>query len=213
MNGFAQPSVRSSVLNVRASGREIGLTTADRIRALAADGQSVSQIARELGIRYQQAYQVLKRSTITPTSPQLPAVPTLPAKSSLAVAELTERGFDPHGCWKIGSDGRLTLELPLPKEVGVYAFAQGGIVQYVGVATMGLAKRIRFYARPGATQRTSQRLNALILGELGAGRAVEIYVALPPDLEWRGLPVHGSAGLELGLIKKFRLPWNMRSAG
>jgi hypothetical protein len=36
---------------------------------------------------------------------------------------------------------------------------------------------------------------------------------MPADLEWRGLPIHGSAGLELGLIKKYALPWNMRSAG
>jgi hypothetical protein len=32
-------------------------------------------------------------------------------------------------------------------------------------------------------------------------------------LEWNGLPVHGSARLELGLIKRYALPWNMRNAG
>jgi hypothetical protein len=42
---------------------------------------------------------------------------------------------------------------------------------------------------------------------------IDIYTAVPPDLEWNGLPIHGSAGLELGLIKKFALPWNVRSAG
>jgi hypothetical protein len=101
----------------------------------------------------------------------------------------------------------------LPKEVWVYAFARGEGVQYVGVATMGLAKRIYFYGRPGVTQRTSLRVNALIREALVTGSSIDIYIALPPDLEWNGLPVHGSAGLELGLIKKFRLPWNMWSAG
>jgi hypothetical protein len=42
---------------------------------------------------------------------------------------------------------------------------------------------------------------------------IDIYTAGPSDLEWNGLPVHASAGLELGLIKKYALPWNMRNAG
>lgn len=50
----------------------------------------------------------------------------------------------------------------------------------------------------------------MILAELTGPEAIEIYVAMPPDLGWNGLPVNGSAGLELGLIEKFSLPWNMR---
>lgn len=34
--------------------------------------------------------------------------------------------------------------------------------------------------------------------------------AMPPALAWNGLPVAGDAGLELGLIPTFYLPWNMR---
>ncbi|MFA1624611.1 hypothetical protein ACDY96_17835 [Rhizobium mongolense] len=64
-----------------------------------------------------------------------------------------------------------------------------------------------------AWQRTSQRLNKTLKAELAGTGSIEIYVAIPPDLEWNGLTVHGSAGLELGLIKKYSLPWNMRSAG
>ena len=60
---------------------------------------------------------------------------------------------------------------------------------------------------------TSIRLNATIKEELRAGDVIEIYTASPDDLEWNGLPVHASAGLELGLIKKYSLPWNKRSAG
>jgi hypothetical protein len=44
-------------------------------------------------------------------------------------------------------------------------------------------------------------------------KCIDIYTATPADLEWKGLPIHGSAGLEFGLIKKFALPWNVRSAG
>jgi hypothetical protein len=106
----------------------------------------------------------------------------------------------------------LTLDRPLPKFVGVYAFAKGDVVLYVGVATMGMAKRLYFYGKPGITQRTSQRLNGILRKELLSVPFIDIYTAMPPDLDWNGLPVHGSAGLELGLIKKYALPWNMRSA-
>lgn len=93
----------------------------------------------------------------------------------------------------------------------MYAFVKDGIAFDVGVATMGIV--LYFYGRPGISQQTSKRLNALIKNELLASRSIEIYVVIPPDLEWNGLPIHGSAGLELGLIKKYALPWNMRNAG
>jgi hypothetical protein len=121
-------------------------------------------------------------------------------------------GFVFSSRWVLSGTGDLTLDRPLPKDVGVYAFARDGIVLYVGVATMGLAKRLYFYAKPGITQRTSQRLNGIIKNELLTAPFIEIYTAIPPDFEWNSLPIHGSAGLELGLIKKFALPWNMRSA-
>jgi len=52
-----------------------------------------------------------------------------------------------------------------------------------------------------------------IINELRTICSIDIYIATPPDQEWMGMPIHGSAGLELGLIKKFSLPWNMRNAG
>lgn len=128
------------------------------------------------------------------------------------VDALITGGFTFASRWLLSGTGDLVLHQPLPKAVGVYAFAKDGIVLYVGVATMGLAKRLYFYGRPGITQRTSQRLNAFIKNELLTTPYVDIYTACPPDLEWNGFPIHGSAGLELGLIKKFSLPWNMRSA-
>jgi hypothetical protein len=73
--------------------------------------------------------------------------------------------------------------------------------------------RLYFYGKPGVSQRTSLRLNATLKDELANAGSIDVYVAVPPDLEWNGLPVHGAAGLELGLIKRYALAWNMRSAG
>lgn len=100
----------------------------------------------------------------------------------------------------------------LPKSQGVYAFAKTGTVLYVGVATMGLSKRLSLYAKPGPTQSTNIRLNEIIGAELAAGTPIDIYIATPADFDWNGLPVHGGIGLELGLIQNFSLPWNRRSA-
>lgn len=98
----------------------------------------------------------------------------------------------------------------MPDARGVYAMAKNGVAQYVGLATMGLARRFKFYIRPGKTQRTSIRLNALLKEELQATEVVDIYTVSPPDLAWNGLPVSGMAGLELGLIEGYNLPWNIR---
>ncbi len=188
-----------------------GLTKSEQIRRLAAEGFTVSEIAKRVGVRYQHAYNVLKQSA-RPARVREPQ--SLPApKPPLPVQTLLDAGFR-HACgWRLDDTGQLILTDALPKEVGVYAFAKDGVVMYVGVATMGLAKRIYFYAKPGVSQRTSLRLNEMIRCELQASRQIDVLVAHPEDMEWNGLPVHGAAGLELGIIKAFTLPWNMRSAG
>jgi hypothetical protein len=196
------------------------MTKSDQIRALAAEGLKPAEIAKRLGIRYQHAYNVLNAGPANKFSNTISAdikvgktaPPVSIPKPPLTVDILLAGGFRRVSQWMLSGDD-LVLESSVPKDVGVYAFAKAGIVQYVGVATMGLSKRLYFYGRPGVSQRTSQRLNAIIKAQLLDYGSVEIYVALPPDLEWNGLPVHGSAGLELGLIKKYMLPWNMRSAG
>ena len=192
------------------------MTTSSNIRALAREGLSTAQIARRLGIRYQHAYNVLKPTkelrAADAQSDARPQAGNRPLKPALVVDELTASGFDLTSRWTLSGEGELALDQPLPRAIGVYAFVKSNVALYVGLATMGLARRIYFYGKPGATQRTSQRLNALLKNELLAGSAIDIYTAAPPDLEWNGLPIHGSAGLELGLIKKFALPWNKRSA-
>ena len=195
------------------------MTKANQIRELGAAGMKPAEIAKRLGIRYQHAYNVLNAKSTARTAHVVPnssgvemssVVST--GKPPLHVDILVAGGFRRVGSWILSGDS-LVLESPVPNEVGVYAFVKAGAAQYVGVATMGLSKRLYFYGRPGISQRTSQRLNIIIKAELLGHDAIEIYAASPPDLEWNGLPVHGSAGLELGLIKRYALPWNMRSAG
>ena len=186
-------------------------TKSDQIRQLAAEGFSVSEIAAKIGVRYQHAYNVLKNSGIATTARRKPALIT-PNKASLHAETLLNAGFRRASAWSLDEAGLLILTESMPKDVGVYAFVKNGVVMYVGVATMGLAKRIYFYAKPGVSQRTSIRLNEIIRSELGSGAQIEVLIAQPEDLEWNGLPVHSAAGLELGLIKAYALPWNMRSA-
>ena len=196
------------------------MSVAEDIRLLAREGLSPAEIGQRLGISYQHAYNVMKRCGLLPTAidrgvgtdPMRPSR-TVTTKPPLLVEELIRASFEFSGRWVRSEAGGPMVDRPLPKSVGVYGFAKDGTVLYVGVATMGLAKRLYFYAKPGLTQRTSQRLNGIIRAELHTTPFIDIYTAGPSDLEWNGLPVHGSAGLELGLIKKYALPWNMRSAG
>jgi len=194
------------------------VSISEDIRSLAREGLDTAEIARRLGIRYQHAYNVLKNDrarpnahTVSPTTAEQSVRGF--AKPTLLADELIKSGFEPLGRWVVSDAGDLCIDRPVPSAVGVYAFAKGGVVLYVGVATMGLAKRLYFYRRPGATQRTSRRINGILKDELKAVPFIDILVAMPPDPEWNGLPMHGSAGLELGLIKKYALPWNKRSAG
>jgi hypothetical protein len=151
-------------------------------------------------------------SSVTFRDPESIVVEERSGKPTLSTDALLAGGFSLAARWKMAPDGRPQLDATIPKDIGVYAFASNGRALYVGVATMGLRKRIYFYGRPGPTQRTSQRLHDLIKQAVASGREIEVYVALPPDLVWNGLPIHGSAGLELGLIRKYSLTWNKRSA-
>jgi hypothetical protein len=191
------------------------MSIADDIRALSQNGSSVSEIARKLNIRYQHAYNVLKRSNALPQESfaEKPRInKTAQEKPTLTSDQLLRCGFQLSAKWVLTPNGTLQADQPLPKAVGVYAFVKDGVALYVGVATMGLAKRLRFYGKPGATQLTSLRINRTILESLRSTSSIDIYTAMPNDLAWNGLPIHGSAGLELGLIRKYSLPWNVRSA-
>lgn len=132
------------------------------------------------------------------------------SKGPLTSARLVKGGFKRIGCWELNSSNDLVHSANLPLEPGVYAFAIDGTVRYVGLASRSLRQRFNFYRRPGATQRTSIRLNELIRDQLQYGTVVEILVAHPPDHQWNAFTVKGAEGLEAGLIADFELPWNLR---
>lgn len=204
------------------------MSTSDDIRALAAKGMKVADIARELGVRYQHAYNVLKRNGVLPAPKAKPApqaghaagqnsveresVVTGGAKprTALTVRRLLRSGFARSGQFVLDKSGKPRPTADLPDAQGVYAFAIAGTVVYVGIATMGLARRIALYGRPSKSQLTNVRLHGLIGEELAKNRSVEIYTAIPPGTTWNGLPVSYAAGLELGLIQHFAPTWNMR---
>jgi hypothetical protein len=191
------------------------MNSSEKIRALAQEGLGAFEIARRLNIRYQHAYKVLKDAKSLKTKiPRMrrESAPTY-TKPNLTTAELLRGGFQFSGRWVLTDADVLSSDRALPKAIGVYAFTKDGVALYVGVATMGLAKRLYFYGKPGVSQRTSQRIHTEIRAALKTTAYIDIYTATPPDSEWNGLPVHGSARLELGLIKKYALPWNVRSAG
>jgi hypothetical protein len=52
----------------------------------------------------------------------------------------------------------------------------------------------------------------LIGKTLSEGHQVQVLVAMPEPLEWRGLPVNAAAGLEAGLIQMIRPAWNITGA-
>lgn len=189
------------------------MTKSATIRALAKEGLSVAEIARRVGVRYQHAYNVLKQGSLPPVPAATHTPSVAPSKPTLTVQTLIDGGFRHAATWTVADD-IVRLDRPLPKERGVYAFVIDQRAMYVGLATMGLAKRLYFYGKPGVTQRTSLRLNETIQRQIvEQGDVIDVYVAMPPQLGWNGLPVSGDAGLELGLIQTFHLPWNVRGAG
>lgn len=135
-----------------------------------------------------------------------------PKRPPLRLAILVNAGFQRSAIWVLDTRGRPRIEGQLPVEKGVYAFASNETILYVGVAGMGLKKRLYFYGKPGLTQTTNIRVNELIRVSLVDGETVSILTAVPPDFEWGGLAVNGRTGLEVGLIESFYLPWNVRGA-
>lgn len=132
------------------------------------------------------------------------------AKIDLSATTLIEAGFHSCGHWELKPGGGIHFIGDIPKDPGAYGHAVDGMVMYIGVATMGLKKRIRFYGKPGSTQRTSLRVNDLIAKELAKNRRVELLVVVPGATDWNGLPVDLASGLEHGLIRRYLPPWNKR---
>lgn len=138
--------------------------------------------------------------------------PTLKPQTRQAIEKieaLLDAGFSKIGDWQL-ADGKIRLTGDIPTKPGVYAHIVDGAIYYIGSATMGLKKRLYFYAKPGITQRTSIRINKLIAEALAAGKRVSTIAASPEDSAWNALPVCCVTGLEAGLVKKLCPPWNKR---
>lgn len=125
---------------------------------------------------------------------------------------LLEAGFELLGECRSTGENAFAFTARPPVEGGVYAFAVDGSISYVGLTRFGLRARLGHYVYGHNQQRTSARIKALILEALAAGRCVCVLIARPPELEWNGLPVDGAAGLETGLIRLIRPPWNQQGS-
>jgi len=66
------------------------------------------------------------------------------------------------------------------------------------------------YRRGHERHRTSRRVKGLIATALSENKCVEVLIAIPPSLEWNGLPINTAAGLEMGLIKSIKPVWKFR---
>ncbi len=128
----------------------------------------------------------------------------------LAVQALVDGQFTRIGSWQLDEAKSLVLAGAAPDVPGVYAFTMAGVAHYVGVAAASLVKRLYLYRKPGPTQKTNIRMNAILRDALSGGSCIEVFIATPPALEWNGWSVSGPEGLEAGIIKNFALPWNLR---
>ena len=123
---------------------------------------------------------------------------------------LLKNGFDYGADWTLDATGALVLDRPAPDEPGVYVFVEEDEVVYVGTTRRRLADRMRDYRVGHDRQKTSARIKRELIGRLTAGRAVRVLFCCPGVIEWRELPVEIAAGLEAGLISRFKPRWNRR---
>jgi hypothetical protein len=139
-----------------------------------------------------------------------------PSNTAPNTDRLVAGGFKRTGVWKWDeASGSIRFEgnEPVPREPGVYAYAVGGVVHYVGSAQRGLRKRLRHY-EVAKTLRTAHRIRQEILTLIAAGREVEVFTIVPPTIPMTGgLPFDSIAGLEEGLIRAWRPIWNRRGMG
>jgi hypothetical protein len=204
----------------RAAAEEVmrGLeTTSDKIRALARAGYLRTEIGKLLDIRYQHVRKVLVDAGINDglqrsiamerSSDTIEVDPS--EKEPTPPSLLLDAGFRKLGEWRI-AEQKIELENRAPSSPGVYAFLLNEAVVYVGVTQNGLQVRMDQYRQGHSGQRTSARVNGLIRRALEAGQRVTVMIATPPKLEWNGLPIDVSAGLEVGLIEMIQPVWNMR---
>jgi hypothetical protein len=195
-------------------------TTSAKIRALAQAGYDRTEISKLLGIRYQHVRQVLVSAGITGgLRRELQAVrEPVAIEATRAPSEdtswevLLRAGFQFLGEWTADPDSRIRLDAKAPMEPGIYAFAVGDAIVYVGLTNNALRARLDGYRIGYKGQKTNARVKELIATAIAAGQRVKVLIATPPLLAWNGLPVNTAAGLEAGLIQMIRPSWNILGA-
>lgn len=125
-------------------------TTSTKVRALAQAGYDRTEIAEQLGIRYQHVRKVLvdagiaaglRRQVQAESEPV--AVDAEPAPRAVVASEVLLRaGFQLIGEWKQQPDGEITLDGTAPTDPGVYAFVLNDVVMYIGLANNSLKTRL-----------------------------------------------------------------------
>jgi hypothetical protein len=125
---------------------------------------------------------------------------------------LTDAGFQLIGHWELDPELNVRFDPNIPAAPGVYAIVANGKVQYIGGAQKGLRHRFKKYQSHINKGTVAVRLRSLIAEALRNGAKVATYYATPPAVisHWNKLPIDGIAGLEEGLIRNIRPPWNNR---
>lgn len=186
----------------------------DRIRALGRAGYLRTEIRDFLGTSYQHVRNVLVAAGIEGGKQRLTGGSSAGKKSDAKAkpvpeALLLDGGFVRAASWELGGAHGIRLNAALPESAGVYAFVVDGTVKYVGKASKDLRRRFYYYMRPDKRQSTNIKMKERIRKLLDVGTGVDVLIAQPENHEWKGLPISRVAGLEEGLIYRFKPPWNI----
>jgi hypothetical protein len=96
---------------------------------------------------------------------------------------------------------------------GLYAFVIEDAIVYVGLATLGISRRLRSYETDDPRERKQRPVTSLLGEALADGQQVKVFVATPEVLDRNGVPVDVAAGLETALIARARPWWNFMLQG
>jgi hypothetical protein len=126
---------------------------------------------------------------------------------------LKKAGFTEVGRWELGKRGPTCI---LDKERTtfnvLYAFVSSRRILYVGKTTLPLGSRMYQYQRPGKSQRTNIRVNALIEKLLADAAKIKIFALPDPgNLDYKGFHLNLAAGIEDGVISSLQPEWNIAS--
>lgn len=130
----------------------------------------------------------------------------------LGLNSLKTVGFSKVGLWVMDED-RLSLQLLKQADMkpALYAFVAKSHVLYVGKTSRQLSRRLYHYSRPGPTQSTNIRINALLIEALSNNTLLEIFAFGDVDESRMGPFIYDfPAALETDIIRKLQPKWNKR---